>query len=57
MILGGTLILSYYREKSTVESSISDRLDAIFLKNATPLAYIGLLVAVLHFLFQRVLFL
>ncbi len=57
MILGGTLMLSYYCEKRTVESSFVDRLEAIFLKNAENLAYLGLLVAVLHFFFHRVLFL
>jgi hypothetical protein len=57
MVLGGTLMLGYYREKSTVASSLADRLDAIFLRNAENLAYIGILVAVLHFFFHRVLFL
>ena len=57
MVLGWTLMLGYYREKSTVPSNFVDRLDAIFLKNAENLAYIGLLVAVLHFFFHRVLFL
>lgn len=57
MVLGGTLMLSYYREKSTTESGIVNRLDAIFLQNAENLAYVGLLVAVLHFFFHRVLFL
>jgi hypothetical protein len=57
MLLGGTLILGYYREKSTVPSDLADRLDAIFLKNADSLAYVGILVAVLHFFFHRVLFL
>ena len=57
MVLGGTLMLGYYRQKSTVQSAFADRLDAIFLKNAENLAYIGILVAVLHFFFHRVLFL
>lgn len=57
MVIGGTLVLGYYREKSTVESSFVDRLDRIFLRNAANFAYLGLLVAVLHFFFHRVLFL
>ena len=57
MVLGGTLVLRYYREKSTLESSLVDRLDAIFLQNAENLAYLGLLIAILHFLFHRVLLL
>ena len=57
VVLGGTLMLAYYREKSTVESAFVNRLDAIFLQNSAGLAYLGLLVALLHFLFHRVLFL
>jgi hypothetical protein len=57
MVLGGSLMLAYYKEKTTVESSLVDRLDRIFLQNASNLAYLGLLVAVLHFFFHRVLFL
>lgn len=57
MVLGGTLVFGYYREKSTVESAFTDRLDRIFLQNATNFSYLGLLIAVLHFLFHRVLFL
>lgn len=57
MVLGGTLMLAFYRSRSTVESGFVDRLDAIFLQNASNLAYLGLLVAVLHFFFHRVLFL
>lgn len=57
VVLGGTLMLAYYKEKSTVESGFVDRLDAIFLQNAAGLSYLGLLIAVLHFLFHRVLFL
>lgn len=57
MVLGGTLILSFYRAKSTVESVFVDRLDSIFLKNAGSFAYMGLLIAVLHFFFHRVLLL
>jgi hypothetical protein len=57
MVLGGTLVLGYYREKSNVESSFVDRLDRIFLQNAGNFAYLGLLIAVLHFFFHRVLFL
>lgn len=57
MVLGGTLVLGYYRAKSTVESSFVDRLDRLFLQNAGNFAYLGLLIAILHFLFHRVLFL
>ncbi|MFW5742126.1 MAG: hypothetical protein ACOCW3_02785 [Spirochaetota bacterium] len=57
MVLGGTLVLGYYREKSTVESAFVDRLDRVFLKNEANFSYLGLLIAILHFFFHRVLFL
>jgi len=57
MVLGATLIVAYYKEKSTEESSTVDRLDKILVQNAPNLAYVGLLVAVLHFLLHGVLLL
>lgn len=57
MVLGFTLMLVFYRSRSTVESALVERLDAILLHNATNLAYLGLIVALLHFFFPRVLFL
>ncbi|MFP4113362.1 MAG: hypothetical protein ACOC2Y_04280 [Spirochaetota bacterium] len=57
MVLGATLILAYYKEKSTVESGFVERLDQLFLQRSASLAYLGLLVAILHFFFHRVLFL
>ncbi len=57
MVLGATLILSYYKSRSTVESGFVERLDAIFLQNASNFGYLGLLVAVLHFFLHPVLFL
>ena len=55
--LGGTLLLMFYKERSTVESAFVERLDRIFLKNAAPIAYLGIVIALLHFLFHGVLFL
>jgi hypothetical protein len=57
MVLGGTLVFAFYRERSTVESSLADRLESIFLRNSASLSYVGLLVALLHFVFHRALFL
>lgn len=57
MIIGAALVLAYYREKSTVESPLSDRLDGLLLKNAAPISYLGLLIAAIHFFFHAVLFL
>lgn len=57
MVLGGTLMLAYYRAKSSVESGFVERLDRIFLQNSSNFAYLGLLIAILHFFFHRVLFL
>ena len=57
IVLGGTLIVIYYKEKTTEESRTLDQLDRFFVQNASNLAYVGLVVAGLHFLLHRVLFL
>jgi hypothetical protein len=57
MVLGGTLIVVYYKEKTTEESGTLDTLDRLLVQNAPNLAYVGLVVAALHFLLHRVLFL
>ena len=57
MVLGATLILVYYKGKSTVESAFVERLDRLLLQRSASLAYLGLLVAVVHFFLHRVLFL
>lgn len=57
MVLGATLVLVYYQEHAEVESPFVERLDRLLVRNASNLAYVGLLVAVLHFFLHRVLFL
>lgn len=57
IVLGGILLLDYYQAKSTIESRFSDRLDRVFVQNASNFGIVGLVVALLHFLFHRVLLL
>ena len=57
IIGGGVLVVQYYQEKSTVESRLIETIDRIFVRNAPNIGVLLLVVAILHFLFHRVLFL
>lgn len=57
MVMGFTLFLQYYRDRTTVESSSLASLDAIFGKNSAIIGTLGIIVAVLHFFLHTVLFL
>ena len=57
ILLGSILAIDYYRERSTVETSLMEALDRVFVKNGSNFGIIGIVVALLHFLFHRVLFL
>ncbi|HUX50678.1 MAG TPA: hypothetical protein VMW73_07760 [Spirochaetia bacterium] len=57
LILGGSLLALYYQERSTVSGPIIQSIDNIFLKNRTVFGILGIITAVLHFLFPSVLFL
>lgn len=57
IVLGGILIVQYYQAKSTVESGVVSTVDRIFVKNASNFGVIGIVIAFLHFLLHRVLFL
>ena len=57
LVLGGILALDYYRAKSTVETPLVETLDRLLVKNGSNFGIIGIVVAFLHFLFHRVLFL
>ena len=57
MVMGFTLFLQYYRDRTTVESSSLASLDAIFGKNSAIIGTLGVIVAVLHFFLHTVLFL
>ncbi len=56
MVLGLTLVLIYYKEKSSVDAGFP-ALDRILVQNAPNLALLGLLIALLHFLLPAALFL
>jgi hypothetical protein len=57
IVLGLILALQYYQAKSTVEGGFLGALDRIFVKNASNFGVLGIIVALLHFFFHRVLFL
>ena len=57
IVLGGILMVEYYQAKSTVEDGFMSAVDRIFVRNASNFGVIGIIIAALHFLFHRVLFL
>ena len=59
IVLGGILVVQYYQAKSTVESESGfvSTVDRVFVKNAPNFGVIGIVIAFLHFLLHRVLFL
>ena len=57
LVMGFTLFLQYYRDRTTVESSSMASLDQIFVTKSVIIGTIGIIVAVLHFFLHGVLFL
>jgi len=57
IVLGCILAMDYYREKSNVEAPLVEAFDRVFVKNGSNFGIIGIVVALLHFVFHRVLFL
>jgi len=57
VILGVILLLEYYRGRSEVSSPTVDALDNVFGKNSAVFGTLGMVIAVVHFIFNRVLFL
>jgi hypothetical protein len=57
MVLGATLIIVFYNDRSTVESDAKGALNKIFAENASNFAIAGLIIALLHFLLPKALFL
>ncbi len=57
MVMGFTLFLQYYKDRTTVESSSLTSLDRIFGNNSAIIGTLGIIVAVLHFFLHTVLFL
>lgn len=57
MVMGFTLILGYYREKSTVSTHTVEKMDNLLLENKTAIGVTGIVSAVLHFFLHTVLFL
>lgn len=57
IVLGGILAIDYYRTKSNVETRWVEVLDRVFVKNGSNFGIIGIVGALPHLLFHRVLFL
>lgn len=57
MVMGFTLFLQYYKDRTTVESSSLTSLDRVFGNNSAIIGTLGIIVAVLHFFLHTVLFL
>ena len=59
LAIGFTLIISYYKSKSTeAESSNAvETLDKVFIRNKTIIGIAGIVVAIIHFIMPKVLFL
>jgi len=57
VLLGLILLVEYYQSKSNVESAFVSTGSRVFVRNGSNFGLIGILVALLHFLFNRVLFL
>lgn len=55
--VGVTLLFSYYKMKSTVTTETVEKLDSVFFKNKSIIGIAGIVIAILHFLMPRVLFL
>lgn len=54
---GATLLLDYYRNKSSVELRLHPFLETLFTKGRVYIGYVCIVAAVLHFLLPKVLFL
>ena len=57
IVLGATLTMMFYKAKATVESDTAATLERLLIGNASNFAMLGLLIAVLHLLLPRVIFL
>jgi hypothetical protein len=57
LVMGYTLVLDYYKSKSDVTSPFVETSVRLFLANRVPIGIAGIVIALLHFLFPRVLFL
>lgn len=57
LVLGITLMADFYKSKSDVTSETTTALQKIFLGQKSFFGILGIMVAFLHFIFPRVLFL
>lgn len=57
LILGSTLLVMYYQDRSSVAGPFVQAFDSIFIKNRTVFGTLGIITAILHFLFPSVLLL
>jgi hypothetical protein len=57
LVMGYTLALDYYKSRSSVTSPFVETSERLFLANRTTIGIAGIVIAVIHFLLPRVLFL
>ncbi|MAG13875.1 MAG: hypothetical protein CMN78_04705 [Spirochaetales bacterium] len=57
LLIGATMLIERYKEKTTVESGAIDVANKVLIKNKSIIGTVGVVVAALHFLLPGVLFL
>lgn len=57
IVIGSTLVVESYKQRSSVTTPTVERIDKTFVKNKSMIGIIGIILGALHFLFPSVLFL
>ncbi len=57
LMMGMTLLVQFYRSRADVVPDAVVTLEKVFVANKTAVGIVGIVVALVHFLFPRILFL
>lgn len=57
LVIGFTLVVNYYKSKSTETTTAVEKLDNLFIRNKAIIGITGIVAAVIHFIMPKVLFL
>ncbi len=57
MLTGFLLAYDYYKNKSDNLSPLAEKIEAVLVRNKTGFGIAGMIIAVIHFIFPRILFL